>query len=475
MDRKRTLQHMYLDEQDPDVARAALLAVEHTRRYSGYFDDITTHQWITGLLRTLTLAGNIDRIATLLGDPQSTVREAAAVALAQLGATSTQMASGYLAILSSDAKSYIQSHAIEQLGKLGDRRAAKPLLTLLNAKDSGVRSSARLALDSLGISKQRKRAKYIAALWSRDKDVRRNAVWELATAGDKNAIRPLLAMLGDRDWRIRSSTEGSLVELGASRKQIVSGYIAVLASKALKRDLQADLNFTRIEALERLLAVIERLGVLGDKRAIGPLVELLTFDHNGVRACVNNNLEKLGAGKEEMVRGYISALSFRVGNGRIDAAKRLGDIGDRRAIIPLLGLLKDRESDARSSAEQALTKLGAINEVIDVYLDVLRSQPRSPRYREILEYVAQEKPSRAVLPLISLIGKPQPGFERCHKDVVQAIGKIGDKTAIAPLLQLLDSRWRWVTVDSKGRQVDVKETDSEWIRNDIIGALKLLG
>ena len=475
MNRKRRLLHMYVYERDRNVARAAQLAMTKTRSYSGYFEDSAAHTSLLQLIDEWAAAGEVDRIATMLGDPTQTVDQAATEALARLGATKTQMANGYLAVIASTAKSYFKVHAIEELGRLDDRRAIKPLLNLLNNEDRGIRSAASIALDCLRASGQEKRGKYIAATSSKDVLVSQDAVWQLVSAGDRHAIRPLLAMLGDRERGTRSSAEESLVELGASKEKIVNGYIAVLSSRALKKDFQEDFEYSRMKALETLLDVIERLGSLGDKRAIAPLIGLLTFNHAGVRACVNKALKEIGASKEAMAAGNISALSCKIGDARIDAAKRLGEMGDRRAIAPLLRLLKDEERDARSTAERALTQLGAGNEVVDVYLDVLRSQPRPPGYSAMLDYFIQAKAGRAVSPLIKLIYQPRPGFEVFYKEIVRAVGKIGDRSAIAPLNQLLQSRWRWVTVDDRGRQMEVKETDSAWIRQDVIEALKMLG
>lgn len=475
MNKTRKLLHMYVNERDRDIARAAQRAMTKTSGYHGFFEDQDATKWLLGLIEGWASTGNVVRIATLLGDPSQTVDKAAIEKLAKLGASPRQIADGYLAVLSSTAESYYKSHAIEELGKLGDKRAVKRLLKFLNHRESYVRSSARLALESLGTDKEQMLDRTFAGASSEDLNVRQNAVWELARAGDKRAIEPLLVMLGDRDKTVRTSTEVFLVRLGASPEQIVSGYIAVLSSADLTHDLVDDFEYTKIKAMETLVDVIGNLGRFRDRSAVDPLTRLLTFDHSVVRSCARDALEKIGASKERMAEGYIAALASKSSSIRIEAANRLGDLGVERAINPLLKLLRDEERETRSSGESALTRLGASNKVIDVYLEIMKSQPRPSGYSAILDYFVQVKALGVVGPLIALIYAPRPGFEIFYKDILKAIGKIGDGTAVAPLNQLLNSRWKWVTVDSQGRQTVVKETDSEWIREDIIAALKMLG
>jgi HEAT repeat protein len=475
MNKTQQLLRMYVNERDRDVARAAERAMTKTSGYQGFFEHHNATKWLLGSIESWASTGNIARITALLGDPNQTVDKAAIETLAKLGASPTQMADGYLAVLSSTAQSYYKSHAIDELRKLGDKRAVKPLLNFLNHGDVHVRTSAHLALESLGASKQQMLDRNFAAASSKDLHVRQNAVWELAGGGDKRAIEPLLVMLGDSEKRVRSMAETFLVQLGASNEQIVNGYIAVLSSTDLKRDLEDDFQYTRVTALERLVDVIGILGKLGNKSAVDPLAKLLAFNHSVVRSCAMEALEKIGASKERMAEGYIVALASKNMSIRIEAANRLGNLGDQRAIDPLLGLLKDEARETRSSGERALTQLGACNRVTDVYLEILRSQPRPAGYSAILDYFVQVGAVGVVGPLISLIYAPRPGFEIFYKDILKAIGKIGDRTAVAPLSQLLNSRWKWVTVDSEGRQTTVKETGSEWIREDIMKALGMLG
>jgi hypothetical protein len=135
--------------------------------------------------------------------------------------------------------------------------------------------------------------------------------WKLTGNVDKIAT-----MLGDEDASVRQSAEAALIKLGASRERMVDGYIAALSSEYLKARNNA----------------AEKLGDLGDKRAIEQLMR--RWKYFGFRI-IEEALEKLGASKEQMFPLYISELYK---NSRY-VAKKLGDLGDKRAIGPLLELL----------------------------------------------------------------------------------------------------------------------------------------
>lgn len=476
----KKLAKMCVYERDRDVARAADHALKGRRDYrirssTHYELERLTHEW--------ALKGDVARVGRLLGESSDSIREGARKALARVNATATQIGDGYISVLSSSAEQYPKSNAIYELEKLGDKRAIKPLIRLMDQEDISLVFRAEKALKELGASKRQICDGCFAAIlrFHRADDSFYHAnllldhyVKEIAEAGDKRAIKPLLQMLGDADERNRSSAENLLAKLGASRRKIVKGYIEVLSSRRMQNSLRYEVEAVRIEALETLAAVIKRLATLGDKRAMRPLAKLLAMNSPGIRVCVREALEQLATDKKAIVNANISALSSKLANARVDAAKKLENLGDRRAIRPLLKLLQDEEGSVRTSAQTALTKLGATEEVIDIYLGILRSRPRSADYWTILDYFVQMKASRVVQPLIGLIYAPQPGFEVFYKQVLKTIGKIGDKSAIDPLKRLLDSRWRWVATDHKGRQIEVKQTGSEWIRQDILATLEIL-
>jgi HEAT repeat protein len=105
------------------------------------------------------------------------------------------------------------------------------------------------------------------------------------------------------------------------------------------------------------LNAINILGDLGDARAVEPLVQVLLED-------TNDYLRSLAAvalgkiGDSGAVEPLIQALLEDESNGvRSNAAKALGEIGDARAVEALTQALDDESASVRIAAEDALKKI----------------------------------------------------------------------------------------------------------------------
>jgi len=115
------------------------------------------------------------------------------------------------------------------------------------------------------------------------------------------------------------------------------------------------------------------------------------------------NVEKLKAKKD--IDGLVKTLQYQKDQGQIRraAAEALGEIGDARAIEPLIAILKDGNSDIHKAGAEALGKIGD---------------------------------ARAVKPLIAAL-KSNNGEVR--QAAAEALGKIGDACAIDSLVDALSS------------------------------------
>ncbi len=133
---------------------------------------------------------------------------------------------------------------------------------------------------------------YLNALESSDSDVRLEATEVLGALGDKRAIEPLIERLGDSDGRVRHTAA-------------------------------------------------QALGALGDKRAVEPLIERLSDSGRDVRQAATATLEQLGATKEQVFKGYLTALEALDSQAREAATEALGALGDKRAVEPLIESLSD--------------------------------------------------------------------------------------------------------------------------------------
>jgi HEAT repeat protein len=166
-------------------------------------------------------------------------------------------------------------------------------------------------------------------------------------------------------------------------------------------------------------AAAEALGKLGDTRAVEPLIKALG-DIANVRISASIALSALGETKwQGLIKGddddflriadsrdprattiFINALSkYSLKSARKTVAEELGKLGDARAIEPLIKTLADW--DTRDSAANALINLG---------------EP-------------------TVEPLIKALSHNQTNCIR--KTAAELLGKLGDKRAVAPLVEAL--------------------------------------
>jgi len=146
----------------------------------------------------------------------------------------------------------------------------------------------------------------------------------------------------------------------------------------------------------------ESLGELGDVKAIEPLVKALQDEDEDVRKCAVIALEKIG--DKRAVVPLVKALQDDFFKCREYAAEALGRIGDKSAVQPLIKSLQDVDVDVRVNAAEALGLLGD---------------------------------KRAVGPLI---GALEDETESVRINAAMALGKLGDKKAIAPLHRALENQ-----------------------------------
>lgn len=114
---------------------------------------------------------------------------------------------------------------------------------------------------------------------------------------------------------------------------------------------------------ERRRKAVYKLGMLGGEEALLALMGTVEDDNEDtiVRGRAAQMLGKMRDSRA--VYPLITALRARGYQTPIHAAQALGLIGDKRAIEPLLQLLRKNENDAaRKAAQQALERLGYVDE-----------------------------------------------------------------------------------------------------------------
>jgi HEAT repeat protein len=253
------------------------------------------------------------------------------------------------------------------------RRAVEALIAKLQDPVPLVR---RRAAEALGLLKDRGAVGPLArALLDADRGVRAQAAEALGQVRGVRALAPLSAALADPEAAVRVKAAAALGALADPE-----------AVAALGRRLSADPDEgVRLEAVQALVR-------LEGEEARRLLLEAL---HNAgqPRAVVLRVNELLGAGERDLlVDTYLANLArpqgeglwrsvarwVRPGGRKVDsrahdlevrkrqhAAESLGELGDGRAVGPLLQALQDRgeESEVRAAAAEALGKLGDLRAV----------------------------------------------------------------------------------------------------------------
>ena len=202
-------------------------------------------------------------------------------------------------------------------------------------------------------------------------------------------------------------------------------------------DLLVEVLKNKDEGLMVRQHAAEALGKIGDPKAVDPLIETLKEDASDFPFIFRTE-----------DRGLVQADSntFFV-EKQANTARALGEIGDPRAILPLIEVLKDESPKVRLWAAYSLVKLGQAE-----YFDQVVLALENERFgvRDVAtEALGEIGDPRAVGPLSEALSD-ENAWVRRH--AAEALGKIGDNRAVEPLTYLAlndeDSRVRYAAASA---------------------------
>ncbi len=159
------------------------------------------------------------------------------------------------------------------------------------------------------------------------------------------------------------------------------------------------------------------------------------------------NVAKLES--RQNVDGLVRALGDEDPEIRVQAARALGELADRRAVEPLIAALEDRDTEA--AAARALSRIGA--PAVEPLVRVMREKGKGTRAGDSLRGITDPL---AVEPLVVALGDSDPSI---RADAACALGKIGDPSAVEPLLGALQDPHRLVadwSAEALGRIGDAR-------------------
>lgn len=417
---------------DPETLRARVRAPEEEIRYraAGELDAAGDEQrelllallgdpsWrvrSAAVARIVTTGAAADVLPPLLGALSGGgnvgIRDAAAVALARVGAPAV------LPLLSrlDGPDPDLRQAAAHVLGAIGDRRAVAPLAARLADPDPNVRAAAAESLGKIGGPEAG--ATLLAALDSDEHTLRLAAVESLLAMRvcppaarlepllvDRAVRRPVYRILGFCDEPeaaallarglaegSRGARESALAGIGTQRTRRSAAELQQLAA-AVREVARAGHG---VEACSEALAAedvsvaVGALSVLGWAGLVGQVAAMLRLAENDrLRPFLEESLESLPKGRplrdalaaaleEQGPFGRIAALALlsRLGSPaalealvreasdpsgylQAEAISALGLLGDARAVGPLAGLLGDDAPAVSGIAATALVRIG---------------------------------------------------------------------------------------------------------------------
>lgn len=367
----------------------------------------------------------VDEWIAALRSEWSISRHRAAEALGQLGDVSA--VEPLIAALR-DEDQFVRDVSGKALGQIGDARAVEPLIAALGDNcATAVEALEKIAPDWRQCEAAKRQVpEFIAALGGGNWRVRQAAAEALGQIGDARALGPLIAALHCEDL---------LVGLAATEALGKFGVPAVKHLIAALRDKSHDIRRVAAEAL----------GQIGDTLAVGPLILALRDNNSEVRWAAAEALGKIGPhwpqseAAKRLVPDFIAALQDE-DSSVSEAAKALGQIGDVRAVDPLIMALRDEDPDVRESAAEALGKIGDVRSV-EPLITALRDEKGyvcgavGKALRQIApDWPQSEAAKRQVPEFIATLGD---GNWRVRQAAAEALGQIGDARAVEPLMVAL--------------------------------------
>ena len=394
---------------------------------------------------------------------------AATGALVKIG----EPAVGPLIQILNDEDPRIRIIAATALGEIGNTQAIEPLADVLRRDDIAEKEAA-LALAKIG-----KPAfdALIQALGNKSAIVRLLTLDTLSRIKDERAVDYLIQALEDENWEVRKKAAEGLGEMG-DPKAVES------LSKTLgdKRSLKKEDFILALEHLKLIrLAVIDALVKIGVK--IGkPAIALIQVFKEGdpeVRPIetleyVEAALDRIGWKPQDATeRAYYLIMkkqwellaelgkpavepliqALRYNNFRREATEVLGEIGDARAIEPIIQVMPYEKGIFIDRMNRALTKITG-KPAVEPLIQALKYKDLRLEATSILGDIGD---ARAVEPLIEVLRKPREGEEdlweeywRTRQAVAFALGKIGDLRSAEAIIDWLFSEFPyplWANID----------------------------
>ncbi|MHC4199519.1 MAG: HEAT repeat domain-containing protein [Planctomycetota bacterium] len=307
-----------------NVLQSLLVPHDLVYKRQGYVVEIA----LEPAFRARAVRENIEK----LKDPDRMVRKQAVRELRAL--ESAEAVPALIKALSDPDIDRKVSRALVMIGRAEPHDAARPLIGALRDPDARMRGLAALVLGQMR-SREPVPA-LVQALADPDRRVRRSAARAIAKIGDRVATKALVGVLKDPDASVRTAAAEALGDIGDPA--------GVEPLAAMLNDTDSNVRYRAVGALG---------GIPGEasRRAVQ---SALKDDDADVREEAARILRPPADARDSFWR---EVQDGRTPRSRALAAIGLGVFGDQRAVGPLIDLLASTEKDFRFHAAQVLGEL----------------------------------------------------------------------------------------------------------------------
>jgi HEAT repeat protein len=346
-----------------------------------------------------------------------------------------------------DEYNVVRMEAIGALGRIRDKRAVKPLIELLEDSHYEVRFAAIGALGWIGDKRGDKRAIEVLTRLLEDKDkyVTIEAIEALGRIRDKRAVETLVKLLEDKDKDIKTA---AMRGLWSSGEDIVVNSLIKLMNDS-DMEIQCEAIFSQRH--------------LKDDRAVDPLIRILKDECQDVRIKCIEYWET----RRDRILGikrkgeFFISQEYRLHCPLIETIVALGEIGNQKAVEPLMKILTNNNINIREEYAWALT-FEEEEETIVKVLEILRKnesnlndkkialQSIGIKDQDVITKNCDSTPSLGkneddILKwylYLSLTEEYIPYYfsYRINNRIIDALEKLGDYRIIKPLELILETK-----------------------------------
>lgn len=344
----------------------------------------------------------------------------------------------------------VRRQAVIALGKIGNPQAIDPIVALLNDEDPGVKFYIPISLSL--INGETIIVPLQNSLKNQMSQVRMTSADIIGKLKDESSIQPLIDLLADDNSYIRASATDALIAIGSPA---VPSLIKILQENAenmtiLPSDFVGDKIGTKFkkELAKRANIqsyIIAILGNMKDQTAISMLLDAMkrttlpgaTEDEKSYAMTIRSSaITALGTIGAPAVEGLITiATNIQESEtARVNAISVLGTILDKRAVMPLISMLKDENKSVRATSATALGTLKdrrALNPLIESLQDndIVTRINAATSLGLLVDKTATQ-------PLLSILNNKNER-EKLRTSALDSLGQIKDATSLEPILKIL--------------------------------------